>query len=60
MNWISNFVRPRIRALVTKKEVPDNLWEKCPGCGAMLFKRELEETWKELANAVHTLTNNTY
>jgi acetyl-CoA carboxylase carboxyl transferase subunit beta len=45
MNWISNFVRPRIRALVTKKEVPDNLWEKCPGCGAMLFKRELEETW---------------
>ncbi|HVY13121.1 MAG TPA: acetyl-CoA carboxylase, carboxyltransferase subunit beta [Alphaproteobacteria bacterium] len=45
MNWISNFVRPRIRALVTKKEVPDNLWEKCPGCGAMLFKRELEDSW---------------
>jgi acetyl-CoA carboxylase carboxyl transferase subunit beta len=45
MNWISNFVRPRIRALVAKKEVPDNLWEKCPGCGAMLFKRELEDTW---------------
>ncbi|MBI3419912.1 MAG: acetyl-CoA carboxylase carboxyl transferase subunit beta, partial [Proteobacteria bacterium] len=45
MNWISNFVRPRIRALVAKREVPDNLWEKCPGCGAMLFKRELEETW---------------
>lgn len=43
MNWISNFVRPKIRALVTKKDVPDNLWEKCPGCGAMLFKRELED-----------------
>ncbi len=45
MNWITNFVRPRIRALVTKKDVPDNLWEKCPGCGTMLFKRELEDNF---------------
>jgi acetyl-CoA carboxylase carboxyl transferase subunit beta len=45
MNWLTNFVRPKIRALVAsqKKEVPDNLWVKCPGCSAMLFKRELEE-----------------
>lgn len=44
MNWLSNFVRPKIRALVgSQKEIPDNLWEKCPGCNAMLFKRELEE-----------------
>ncbi len=44
MNWLTNFVRPKFRALVgPKKEIPDNLWEKCPGCSAMLFKRELEE-----------------
>lgn len=44
MNWITNFVRPKIRALVHQKtEVPDNLWVKCPGCGAMLFHRELEK-----------------
>lgn len=44
MNWLTNFVRPKIRALVGRqKEIPDNLWEKCPGCSAMLFKRELEE-----------------
>src|SRR5580704_19535049 len=44
MNWLTNFVRPKIRALVgPKKEIPDNLWEKCPGCSAMLFKRDLEE-----------------
>jgi len=44
MNWLTNFVRPKIRALVgAQKEIPDNLWEKCPGCSAMLFKRELEE-----------------
>jgi acetyl-CoA carboxylase carboxyl transferase subunit beta len=44
MSWLTNFVRPKIRALVApKKDIPDNLWEKCPGCGTMLFKRELEE-----------------
>ncbi len=43
MNWLTNFVRPKIQSLVGPKEVPDNLWDKCPGCGAMLFKRELEE-----------------
>jgi acetyl-CoA carboxylase carboxyl transferase subunit beta len=44
MNWLTSFVRPKIRALVgPKKEIPDNLWEKCPGCSAMLFRRELEE-----------------
>lgn len=44
MNWITNFVRPKIRALVPQKtEVPDNLWVKCGGCGAMLFHREVEK-----------------
>ena len=42
MNWISNFVRPKIRALVNKPEVPDNLWHKCPSCAQMVFHRELE------------------
>ena len=44
MSWLTNFVRPKIRALVgPKKEIPDNLWEKCPGCGTMLFRRDLED-----------------
>lgn len=44
MNWLTNFVRPKIQALVSsKKEVPDNLWEKCPACEGMLFHRDLEE-----------------
>jgi acetyl-CoA carboxylase carboxyl transferase subunit beta len=42
MNWLTNFVLPKIRAVVTKKDVPDNLWHKCPRCGQMLFHRELE------------------
>ena len=40
MNWLTNFVLPKIRAL-TRKEVPDNLWQKCPQCEQMLFHREL-------------------
>lgn len=41
MNWLTNFVRPKIRALVGN-EVPDNLWEKCPKCEQMIFRKELE------------------
>ncbi|MFX8903114.1 acetyl-CoA carboxylase carboxyl transferase subunit beta, partial [Acinetobacter baumannii] len=43
MNWLTNFVRPKIRALVSRHEVPDNLWLKCPSCEAMIFHRALEE-----------------
>jgi len=41
MNWISNYVRPRINSLFSRRETPDNLWAKCEGCGTMLFHREL-------------------
>ena len=43
MNWISNYVRPRINSIFSRREVPDNLWSKCDDCGAMLFHRELSE-----------------
>lgn len=46
MNWITNFVRPKIKALADmagKKDVPDNLWHKCPGCDAMLHHQELQK-----------------
>ncbi len=40
MNWLTNFVRPKIRALVGN-DVPDNLWRKCPGCEQMIFHTDL-------------------
>jgi len=43
MNWLSNLIRPRIRSLVEQKDVPDNLWQKCPSCEGMLFTRDLED-----------------
>ncbi len=43
MSWISNFVLPKIRAVVpARKDVPDNLWTKCPQCGQLLFTRDLD------------------
>ena len=45
MNWLTNFVRPKIRALVEGSDVPDNLWDKCPGCEHMLFKKTLKDNF---------------
>ena len=42
MNWIRNVVRPKIRGLLTKRELPDNMWVKCPESGQMVFHRDLE------------------
>lgn len=41
MNWLRDFVKPKIRALVSKKNVPDDLWTKCSNCEQMIFHREL-------------------
>ncbi|WP_170326455.1 acetyl-CoA carboxylase, carboxyltransferase subunit beta [Ruegeria arenilitoris] len=43
MNWITNYVRPRINSIFSRREVPENLWHKCDECGTMLFHRELAE-----------------
>ena len=43
MNWIKNFIRPKIRSFLgDKKEVPENMWVKCPETGQMVFYRDLE------------------
>jgi acetyl-CoA carboxylase carboxyl transferase subunit beta len=43
MNWLTNFIRPRIRSIVgEQKDVPDNLWQKCEACDGMLFHKELK------------------
>ncbi len=41
MSWLDS-VRKRI-PFIAKREVPDNLWVKCPGCGQMVFTREYLE-----------------
>lgn len=53
MNWISNYVRPKINSLFSRREVPENLWTKCPECGTMLFHRELTENLGVCSNCNH-------
>jgi acetyl-CoA carboxylase carboxyl transferase subunit beta len=44
MNWLKNFVRPKLQQLVGGgKEIPENLWNKCPECSQMIFHRDMEK-----------------
>jgi len=54
LSWIANFVRPKLRELVGgRKEVPDNLWHKCPNCGQMIFHRDLTKNLRVCQHCDH-------
>ncbi len=54
MNWITNYVRPKINSMLGRREVPENLWIKCPETGEMVFHRDLEENkWVIPASGFH-------
>ena len=54
MNWITNYVRPRLNSMLGRREMPENLWIKCPETGEMVFHRELEENqWVVPASGHH-------
>jgi acetyl-CoA carboxylase carboxyl transferase subunit beta len=55
MNWLTNFVRPKIKALVGKTDVPENLWDKCPSCTKMIFHRDLESNARVCPHCGHHL-----
>src|SRR4029079_5602051 len=52
MSWLSNYVLPKIRAL-TRKDVPENLWRKCPSCEQMLFHRDVAANFEVCRNCGH-------
>ena len=43
MNWLTDFVKPKLSSLVGKKETPSDLWTTCSKCNLMLYKSELEK-----------------
>ncbi|PDT13482.1 MULTISPECIES: acetyl-CoA carboxylase, carboxyltransferase subunit beta [unclassified Rhizobium] len=54
MNWITNYVRPRINSMLGRREVPENLWIKCPETGEMVFHKDLESNkWVIPASGYH-------
>ena len=42
MNWITNLVRPKFGNILGRKDMPENLWVKCPESGEMVFHKDLE------------------
>jgi len=53
MNWITNYVRPRINSIFSRRETPENLWQKCDECGTMLFHRELSDNLNVCTSCGH-------
>lgn len=43
MNWITNYVRPKINSMFGRREIPENLWVKDPASGEMVFHKDLEK-----------------
>ncbi len=53
MNWINNYVRPRINSIFSRRETPENLWTKCDDCGTMLFHREVSDNLNVCTSCGH-------
>jgi acetyl-CoA carboxylase carboxyl transferase subunit beta len=54
LNWITNYVRPRINSMLGRREVPENLWIKCPETGELVFHKDLEDNkWVIPASGYH-------
>lgn len=53
MNWITNFVRPKINSMLGRRDLPENLWIKCPETGEMVFHKDLEENQWVIPSSGH-------
>ncbi|MBQ8558231.1 MAG: acetyl-CoA carboxylase carboxyltransferase subunit beta [Alphaproteobacteria bacterium] len=43
MSWLSRLTRPTVKVAANKKNIPDNYWDRCSSCGAMLYHAEIEK-----------------
>ena len=53
MSWLTEYVRPKIRTLFARREVPDNLWHQCPACQQMIFASDLITNLKVCPHCGH-------
>ena len=54
MNWISEWALPKIKTLFgASREVPENLWHKCPSCEQMIFQTDLEKNLRVCTHCGH-------
>ena len=50
MNWLTNFVKPKLSSLVNRKKVQENLWNNCLSCGNMIHHKDLSENLRVCMN----------
>ena len=56
MNWLTNFIPPKIRSFVSEqREVPDNLWTKCVACEELLYHADLQANLNVCTKCGHHL-----
>ena len=53
MNWLTNYVKPKLQAVLNKKDTPDNLWHKCKKCGQLIFQKEFLANQSVCQNCDH-------
>ncbi len=56
MNWITDFVPPKIKSFFQRREMPENLWAKCDACGQMIFHRELADNLNVCTSCGHHMS----
>lgn len=55
MNWITNYVRPKINSMLGRRDMPENLWIKDPETGEMVFHKDLENNQFVIPSSGHHL-----
>ncbi len=58
MNWLKDFVKPKLKALV-QKDVPDDLWHSCKSCHAMIFHKDLKASLSVCTQCGHHMRMST-
>ncbi|MCW8848024.1 MAG: acetyl-CoA carboxylase carboxyl transferase subunit beta, partial [Sedimenticola sp.] len=54
MSWFEKLMPSRIRTEGgSKRAVPEGLWAKCPGCGAVLYRAEMERNLDVCPKCAH-------
>ena len=55
MNWLTDFVKPKLNSLVNKKQDNSDLWTTCSKCKLMLYKSEHEKNLYVCSHCDHHL-----
>ena len=50
MNWLTNFVKPKLSSLVQRRKMPEKLWSNCVSCGNMIHHKDLNENLRVCMN----------